>query len=130
MRRHLAERSTALHRAACRRVVPRPSAPAFSAPAAAVVHCRGPLTHPRISLCSFLMVSRKDDIEDKKLVASVAEGLQGLSDEALVRVMMSGEPAGPAGAAERGKSMAGPGRACEPPPTTVSRRSNQFDLPS
>ncbi|KAL4447329.1 hypothetical protein ABPG77_007362 [Micractinium sp. CCAP 211/92] len=39
----------------------------------------------------FLMVSRKDDIEDKKLVASVAEGLQGLSDEALVRVMMSGQ---------------------------------------
>ncbi|KAL4443552.1 hypothetical protein ABPG75_011289 [Micractinium tetrahymenae] len=37
-----------------------------------------------------LMVSRKDDLEDKKLVARVAEGLRGQSDEQLVCVMMSG----------------------------------------
>lgn len=37
------------------------------------------------------MVSRKDDLEDKKKVARVAEELRGLSDEELVRIMMTGE---------------------------------------
>lgn len=42
-------------------------------------------------VCSSLMVSRKDDLEDKKKVARVAEELRGLSDEELVRIMMTGE---------------------------------------